>query len=361
MFERLKKGFTLIEMLIVVAIIATLLLMFLPKGENAIKDSSRVSSSLTGKNLETQITDYYMNNNSFPVKSGTPDTTKAKMVIDSVLDKKGLDKSDYSKYGFSYIDAKALKINRDISKFFMGTSGGLEGVVFSEDGKLDSKGNTHSGSYFIGSSNLNTPKIITNGLVAYWNSKQGINGSTWNNIAPVTLGQYNGTVNGATLQIDGFYFDGTNDTINISGTLPYSGTTTIDCWLKVPSVNYQGNVFGSDNYTYWLGFQTPGGQPYYDTVGFTPTYNMPANTLTHIVITNDVSSVVSLYINGAFISSSVAVPFPYYDSGIFTIGNATGNTTSYFNGTISSLKIYNKILTPSEIAQNYSVGKEVGL
>ena len=64
-------GFTLIEMIGVIAIIGILATVLVPKVMNAVARSKVNGTALTYNNLRTVVTDYYARSNSFPARAGT--------------------------------------------------------------------------------------------------------------------------------------------------------------------------------------------------------------------------------------------------------------------------------------------------
>ncbi|MBI3871426.1 MAG: prepilin-type N-terminal cleavage/methylation domain-containing protein [Verrucomicrobia bacterium] len=66
-----RAGFTLIEMIGVIAIIAILAAVLVPKVMNAIARSKVSGTSLVFNALKTAVADYYSRSNSFPLRSGT--------------------------------------------------------------------------------------------------------------------------------------------------------------------------------------------------------------------------------------------------------------------------------------------------
>ena len=68
---KVKGGFTLIEMIGVIAIIAILAAVLVPKVMNAIARSKVSGTSLVFNTLKTSVADYYARSNSFPIRAGT--------------------------------------------------------------------------------------------------------------------------------------------------------------------------------------------------------------------------------------------------------------------------------------------------
>lgn len=66
-----RRGFTLIEMIGVIAIIGILATVLVPKVMNAVARSKVNGTALAYNNLRTVVTDYYARSNAFPARAGT--------------------------------------------------------------------------------------------------------------------------------------------------------------------------------------------------------------------------------------------------------------------------------------------------
>lgn len=216
--------------------------------------------------------------------------------------------------------------------------------------------------------------IATNGLVAYYNSKQGVSGSKWTNISPNTTGKYDGTIVGALLQDNGMYFDG-NDYM----TLPALTSNISDVW-EIEVYAMRTILESGQNYSIYGGVDTSS-FPYKifalgiytidgrlmsttnPTSGQTVSgqmfkVNYTYNTLTgkgevyfnnSLVQTEDMTSSGYHYVNPSKLSTTV---------GGLMFGGSLGNP---FIGHIASFKIYNRELTAQERTQNSQESTNVGL
>jgi len=210
------------------------------------------------------------------------------------------------------------------------------------------------------------PKIITDGLVlaldaASKNSYPG-SGTTWTDLSGKGS---NGTlVNSPTFSSangGSIVFNGTNqyvtDTINIA-----SSPFTIICWVY-PNVTPNSNTFFSvgsgaatrqalhlrmvSNTSFLFGM-------YNDDLtatvtGVTGVWNCFAVTLT-------TGFVQSIYMNGIFNTSRTAGGY-YVGNTTCNIGRWANNNGEYVNGNISIVQVYNKVLSATEIAQNFNAQK----
>jgi len=224
--------------------------------------------------------------------------------------------------------------------------------------------------------------IVKNGLVAYWNYKQGVINGNWNNIAPSTLGKHNMILGGATLRTQGVYFDGVDDTAetsdssyNISSEITIESICVVHNFVIATFIKgllllsaIANEMDGNEMYalTSWIDYTAiiPNLRAgfYFSGVGdgipLTAPYIIPLNTTLHVQCTlNTTTGLVRVFVNGALIGSTST-----------NIKPSTGNklATGYLDGlgaemTLQSTRVYNRILSDSELAQNYQNGSEIGL
>lgn len=224
-------------------------------------------------------------------------------------------------------------------------------------------------------------QIVTNGLISYYHSNQGVSGNTWNNIAPATIGKYNGVITGATNQAEGMYFDGIDDSVVTPAIQSVDGSNKyeIEVYFKTPLVDVsEGNILGLygattiDMETYYqeiiaLGVSDDGltVAPPDETIIYNTTQR---NTIKKISMTIDIATnTYYVYVDDVLVGGNIidAIGVKLYNltSGSLSIGAIyyNGDFFSPFIGHIISMKIYNRHLTNNERVQNSSVGTNVGL
>ena len=230
--------------------------------------------------------------------------------------------------------------------------------------------------------NWRGPNIVKDGLVLYMDSSSPnsyyspSSGITWSDISG---NFYEGTLTNVVtyIPINGgtFLFDGANSYItNIGNISSFSfiqntAVFTIDVWVKPyvlgGSIYIMGNNDGTSGAKgFFLGKLSD------ERLNFVLTYGVGGmTTLTfrqsnYFTDTNWVNIVISCngvnaiaYKNGiqfGSISSTVSTLSTGDSSSVLGIGRINQSTTQYWNGYISTVKIYNRSLSPQEVLQNFN-------
>jgi len=219
------------------------------------------------------------------------------------------------------------------------------------------------------------PRIVTDGLVLCLdagNTKSYTgSGTTWTDISRNGI---NGSLkNGPTFSnsnTGSIVLDGTNDYIECPD---YSGLDFVDksfqCWIKKSGNSIRGIVDkdfdrGGGNYGGWgfwiqangkLWWWNHANQDILDNGSLVVSPNIWTNVA---VAYNSTSKNASFYINGVLNSSITNGNIVEKSSttALFVIG-ALRNSNNYFDGNISSVFAYNRVLSGSQILQNYNATK----
>ena len=204
--------------------------------------------------------------------------------------------------------------------------------------------------------------IVTDGLIfsVDANNKLGGNTASTNNLVdPSEVGTF---VNGVSVVDGSFNFDGVDDRINttLQQNLDY---VTLSIWFNTESFSTLQHLSGynviASEYPFWFYVRNTGNiQALMRTSGLVDSdiqTSIQLNTWYNAVMTFD-GSTHKLYLDGVFIDSNSISGVLQKTSGVMTIGTATIGAWPV-NGKISSVKIYNKALTQSEITQNYEALK----
>ena len=233
------------------------------------------------------------------------------------------------------------------------------------------------------------PRIVTSGLVLCLdagNSKSYPGtGTTWNDLSG---NNNNGTLtNGPTYNSSnkgGIVLDGIDDYISVTENANMRPQTlTAEITLKINSTtntsyggapntieyilfrqnsrtaNFEGYVinYSETPQTFSCGATPAGGTPQY---GISAVSTTPVGQICSVSAVFDSTSM-SLYLNGRFQNSGVkASGISYNNTHTLKIGRSVPVGASFdaaTNGTIYSVKIYNRVLSSSEILQNYNAIK----
>jgi len=221
--------------------------------------------------------------------------------------------------------------------------------------------------------------IVQNGLVAYYNSNEGVSGNTWENIAPETEGNYNLTVNGAIWSEDGFQFDGVDDHCLTTENIDPFGSNeefTFTGWClndgggnnlhgfisMLEQSSSSGRVPKNGTLYRWLDgygleyINVNGSQEWYE-----PSEDLIFDELIHLTMTYD-GTTFRFYQNGQFSGEYTPSPTIYLAPERLSIGRwGVEHDNYYWSGIIQSAMIYDRALTEQEIVQNYENGTSVGL
>lgn len=204
---------------------------------------------------------------------------------------------------------------------------------------------------------------LQKGLVGYWPFAGNANDAT-------PYGD-NGTINGATLTTDregransAYSFNGTSDSISVpaSNSLNTKSAITILAWIKPegssqqPIVEYNnGSTIGvqlwqySDFSTLFTNLVDTSGVSHYL---YSPSGEFVAGTWYQVAVTYN-GSTVTLYVDGSSVATSNLGAFTLQTSYPVWVGTRPSGS-SYFNGSISGVRIYNRALSPAEIQALYN-------
>jgi hypothetical protein len=215
--------------------------------------------------------------------------------------------------------------------------------------------------------NMDCPNIVTSGLTLYLDAGYTVSypksSNSWIDISG--NGNNGSLINGPTYSSDGggcIVFDGNDDYVLSSNPSLSGSPFTLAIWVK-PIVTPVDKTFLSigsvaTNYnTIYLQFVS-------DT---TVKYNTPSDFLSgtipsvtgnwnYIVVTMTISKTLSIYCNGSLINSSVMGGL-YSGNTTVTVGAYNvGAIVQQINASIANVQIYNRVLSVSEILQNYYAG-----
>ena len=241
------------------------------------------------------------------------------------------------------------------------------------------------------------PSIVRDNLILYvdaGNSKSYPgSGTTWTDISVRGI---NATIDGSSYNSGNggyFDFDGTNDNVKVPLTgevndALFSGSNnfTIDFWFKADNLPAGGAsdfklsqallgggnrrillVFGNFYDDKEVGIRVNMGSGWTGPVG-SGADSIDNNIWYNLIVTYDSSSGFVLYLNGdqkstSSLTGTIGTPSSPFDSDNLLIGCVKDDTNNvnfkdrFFNGKIAICRIYNKVLTGTEVKQNYNALK----
>lgn len=207
-------------------------------------------------------------------------------------------------------------------------------------------------------------KIVTNGLVLNLDAAQRrsypTTGSTWTDLSG---NGNNGTlVNGPTFNSangGSIVFDGTND--KVSGSLSTINTWTMSVWFLSKNISsalvyypFSCAAFSGLGFGGTLDASTQNRWYFYDgaSVFSNSSTSVVINTWYNLVVTKTSTSY-NLYTNGNFSMSATGLDLSYSQ---YALG-ARADNIWYVNGNIAQASIYNRVLSATEVSQNYNAIK----
>jgi len=211
------------------------------------------------------------------------------------------------------------------------------------------------------------PSIVTDGLVLHLDAGDSASypgsGTTWTDLSG---NGNNGTISGATYSSNesGYLdFDGSNDYVNLGSFFTFSNFT-ISLWVYPGSTQttyadiFDNNHTGTQNFVCQQNYNNVN-QYSFGVSGSSGTslFTLSANVWQYLTFTYN-NSVASAYINGAFHSSGAPGGPANYVNPILNIARWSSQYGGrHWNGRVSYFTAYNKVLTASEITQNYNALK----
>jgi hypothetical protein len=188
-------------------------------------------------------------------------------------------------------------------------------------------------------------------------------GTTWNDLSG--LGNGGTLTNGPTYNSSnlGYFQFVTDDFAAISNNVALdTQTPTVEVWVKTNATTQNGFWFekGTVNTQYSL-FQEGGNIQWRMNIGGIKTLSTPTATYMNTsnwyqVAGTYTSGTRRLYINGLLVNSDLQSGTIATNAGGMSIGvfgGFNGSRGYYYNGNLSSCKVYNRALTASEIRQNF--------
>lgn len=212
-------------------------------------------------------------------------------------------------------------------------------------------------------------KLNTDGLVLYLDAgnitSYSGSGTTWtdlsgnSNTGTLTNGPTYSSANKGIIT-----FDGTNDYVNInsSNSLLSAAQGTVSVWFKYNSISANGNSViskidsvGSNNgYNIYLYNNTIAGEIKVSNTAYGVGASVSSSIWYNFTMTYSSNGFISSYINGIKLGT-YSLPSFSMTSQALKIGAGNDTYWGYFNGSVSNVQIYTKILTDTEVLKNYNI------
>ena len=222
----------------------------------------------------------------------------------------------------------------------------------------------------------NNAPIVTDGLVFYvdaGNSKSyPDSGTTWGDLVGGNDGTFEPAAGPVYDSANGgsIVFDGADDYVDFTDNFTLTNNITVSAWIKT-NTNIQTTIIGKYQYatndrSWYIGTYTNGSSLQVilssDGINFNRYIcgNINDGNWYHVSFSFS-SGLVKMYINSIqqtitqIGSNTITTLYDYTDS--IEVGSVGDGISNFFDGNISNIKIYNKVLTNSEVLQNYNALK----
>jgi hypothetical protein len=211
------------------------------------------------------------------------------------------------------------------------------------------------------------PEIVEDGLVLALDAGNTKSypgsGTTWYDLSG--NGNNGNLVNGPTY--DGsngksIVFDGSNDKVTFpNNTISTSAGITAEVWFKTSSGTKYQDIFDlDDSYGVWIvtNYSASGKiNTSFNTLTGYMTADYVANNWYQVVLSGSGTSNF-MYLNGVQVGTASQTVATSINLNTARIGNVDGDRAAeYLVGNVSSLKLYNRALTASEIQQNFNANR----
>ena len=213
------------------------------------------------------------------------------------------------------------------------------------------------------------PEIVNNGLVLNFDAANirsySGSGTVVNNIASSTSGS---TVNAPTYStnLNGYFSLNTDDiiifpeesslntqTVSVEVWTRTNNVVQNGFWFEKGQVNSQYSLFQEGSIIIWRA--NIGGGGIVNMVQFTAANFINATKWFHIVATHT-SGTQRVYINGVLVgtgTSAGTIATNTNGVSIGAYGGFNGSRSYYYNGDISAVRVYNRVLSATEVSQNF--------
>lgn len=335
-----QKGFTLIELLGVIVILSIILLIAVPSTLETLRRASEKEYRSFLTNLYTASETYVeVNRSLFPQLNnigGKINIPVQTLIDENLIRKMGIDPETGVTIPTTYTVVATTQTDKTI--LYSLSSGNTNinayvqsGLVMEYDG-INNVGVGHNYTSTVWNDMTTSRK---DGLLTNFNYDAN---SGWNDSA--------------------LLFDGTNDYIALGSSGSFS-TVTISAWIYKHTDGHWNGIIGG-RFSSWIHLQTTvtgtlSAYVYGPNLPLGATEVVPNNQWTNITL-NYTGAIARLYINNVQCVVTASGSGALGTSADLRIGNVHDDGR-FFDGMISSVKIYNRSLTTNEMTQNYTLDR----
>lgn len=156
-------------------------------------------------------------------------------------------------------------------------------------------------------------------------------------------------------------FDRTNlspnfgDYVYVGQPLASNSSYTIEAWVKQNNSTGSQNIVSTDNAPFWVdaGTLSAGVGGNYTLV---TSPNFPTGIWTHVAVTfDDAANTMKLYKNGELVSTNANVTLSYTQATTHIGSHLSPSASSFFNGAIDEVRIWNVVRSQQEIQRNMNI------
>jgi hypothetical protein len=209
--------------------------------------------------------------------------------------------------------------------------------------------------------------IVRDGLVLWLDANDKTSypgsGTVWRDLSrggsdgTLTNGPTFNSANGGSI-----VFDGVDDYVNLGSNINLTNNITYNTWIKTTSIvsHLIGAYNNASPFSGWsvgIGINVTAGKICFWSGGGWQEGNIVCNTNQWInIAVTFIGGVIDFYLNGIFKSTASSTLISPYAGNKF-LGGRANDGQSPFSGGMSIVQIYNRVLSVTEILQNYNATK----
>ena len=228
---------------------------------------------------------------------------------------------------------------------------------------------------------LTKSTFADSGLILEWKFNEGSGTTALDSSGNGNVGTlYNGPTYVAGIEGSAISLNGVDQYVQVDSPFAFLGTANqpyaLSAWVNVPNPGESGNIIdlssSSDGSGWCIPFLTIDNGVFSATswdsetgpVYATDTTQVQPNQWYQVITTWDPSNGLRLFVNGTLVQSTpqpdyAASGVPMYFSAGLSDGGACSGDEGFLNGAVDDARLYNSVLTTSDIQDIYSVGTPI--